>query len=452
MANNGRIITPAVSISDLQQVFGLASGDLGTLTEQIVNGTQINLWAKFKPFYHAGTQDMRNAQRIDNSHVVSGYTIRYGVKFRATAYSSSIYDANGNIISDPMAYDKPTGGSVCPWRITDWLEVNDNGVKTGYGYNQDAVPPFQMTFPMGDTLNVPFIQGGAEQIYSFLFAFNHGRTGWSRNYCLSFGDLYGTLTGYYPTVLFTTKYGNDVYTYAMSGTQDMATIIGDESQSVIPVANVLVNMQHMRDKMGFDALFAEGAQWHAVMILTRGSYAGQDGKGTASPSINSYYRMEYAAGVDTRTYSIHHITEADTIDKLAVTIKWNGSEIEYVRVYLKKAQGFTNRVVQITIDGTFVSNGGMNGYVTVTGAAESGRPTVHQDGWGNVTFGEFEDDMTKNVSANMPVYHLTGVLPSGQKIASVGLDLNIGGVTYTASDSYVNPSGEKTTFIPLKGY
>jgi hypothetical protein len=137
---------------------------------------------------------------------------------------------------------------------------------------------------------------------------------------------------------------------------------------------------------------------------------------------------------------------------LAVTIKWNGSEIEYVRVYLKKAQGFTNRVIPIVIDGTFVSNGGMNGYVTVTGAAESGRPTVHQDGWGNVTFGEFEDDLTKNVSANMPVYHLTGVLPSGQKIASVGLDLNIGGVTYTASDSYVNPSGEKTTFIPLKGY
>lgn len=116
---NGEIYG-AVSIRDVQRAIGSSSADLGTL---IRNGN-INKWARYKPVAYAGVSKIRSRD------------IRtYGLPFTP----DPVFDAKtglnvGLMTGTPsdvagwtdveIAYERPSGGTAQPFRLTDWSGYN----------------------------------------------------------------------------------------------------------------------------------------------------------------------------------------------------------------------------------------------------------------------------------------------------------------------------------------
>ena len=76
MAHGTDIITTPVTMpADLAAVLGISGTDLATNC----TSSAINMWAKFKPIYHAEKGLLKDSQRQDNSHSVSGYAISWGI-------------------------------------------------------------------------------------------------------------------------------------------------------------------------------------------------------------------------------------------------------------------------------------------------------------------------------------------------------------------------------------
>lgn len=103
MSTSNGIITKPVSIKDVQQTIGNASGDLGTLCKS----STINKWAEFKPFSYPS---------------ISPTTGEYHSK---TAGGFKVTDSTRGVFSiHTLNYDKPTGGVNSPFRLGDFNGYN----------------------------------------------------------------------------------------------------------------------------------------------------------------------------------------------------------------------------------------------------------------------------------------------------------------------------------------
>lgn len=132
--SNG-LITPPVSMSDVQTAIGFPSTDLG----QLCRGSNINMWAKYKPVIKAvidinSQLNSDKTWKADNNLTDPWWTATngdYGLTY--TPYSFVIGTGTGSIIDalnslanaidgqlNGWGYAKPTGGASSPYRLTDF--------------------------------------------------------------------------------------------------------------------------------------------------------------------------------------------------------------------------------------------------------------------------------------------------------------------------------------------
>ena len=224
----------AVSFSSVNSKLGTSYTDLAALCKS----TAINMWAKFKPIYHAEKGLLKNSQRQDNSHSVSGYAISWGIKKPAvSSWSDYINTSNGVVKSGMWGYDRPVGGSASPYRLSDFAEVNNSGVATGNGYSHSAKCPIQITLSQESYLYVPYYPStGDGTTLMFLFTFQNGIIGWSSSHSLSIAEIFAAEQSYYPTVIFTCYYNGRIYEYAKSGSNTVRYYTGNVNPIVqVPI-------------------------------------------------------------------------------------------------------------------------------------------------------------------------------------------------------------------------
>lgn len=107
-----------VSIMNVRNILAYPSTDLGTLC----TCPNINIWAKYKPLASAFTYNRPTEWwRGTNNHCGINY-ITYS---RMTDFIEAV---NNNTVF--FTHDKPTGGTLAPYRLGDFC-----------GYNHNAVPP-----------------------------------------------------------------------------------------------------------------------------------------------------------------------------------------------------------------------------------------------------------------------------------------------------------------------
>lgn len=127
MSTSNGIITKPVSIKDVQQTIGNASGDLGTLCKS----STINKWSKYKPTIYKGLFPAQSSQyKADDGNC--GLIVPSVSSYPAL---SSWFDSNSD-----WQYAPPTGGESSPYRLGDFNN-----------YCHSSVSPFG-TFNIGSTL------------------------------------------------------------------------------------------------------------------------------------------------------------------------------------------------------------------------------------------------------------------------------------------------------------
>ena len=105
------LITPPVSINDVQRALGIGGGgDVGTL---IRNGN-VNMWAKYKPVPYRKFSVMTDADFAD---------AEYGLSI---PLYSKLYDMCTAVVNGTAgwSYNKPAGGLNTPYRFHDFANYD----------------------------------------------------------------------------------------------------------------------------------------------------------------------------------------------------------------------------------------------------------------------------------------------------------------------------------------
>lgn len=451
----GTIINPAISINWIREVFGVSGTDLGTLMKKIADDGLVNIWAKYKPIYHSGVGLLTNSMRQDNSHVVSGYNISWGIKKPSSyGWSDFINTQTGEVKSGKWGYDKPVGGSASPWRLSDFAGIDNSGnASDEKRYSRDAVCPIQITLTQGDILPVPYESTEDGTTLMFLFTFQNGVTRWNANTCLSIGEIFASELNYYPTVVFTGFYNGRVYEYSKSGDNKVSYYTGN----VNPVVQVPIDTKDIADAVTNDGgsyhngVLADGVQWTVTMVLTSVKVAGTKTSHTIG-GTNKMARLEYETGADRKILSVANTTKLDEIRSLSltVTLKKNTQNTSYYYI----------QSVSVTIDTTggdpinFNIDASFNcliGVIGGSGWAGTNQQETKND-WSNLRLSTEERgrQITKTLSAtpSLPEYRFNGSLPDGKRVAagsisfrssgisiygSFGIEVQGGASTYTAT-------------------
>lgn len=117
MSTSNGIITKPVSIKDVQQTIGNASGDLGTLCKS----STINKWSKIKPVSYAKLFNMTEADYA---------AVNFGFKIIPYTHPSLVYK---DVVSGAIwEYIKPTGGMTSPYRLEDFIGYNHSSSQSDW--------------------------------------------------------------------------------------------------------------------------------------------------------------------------------------------------------------------------------------------------------------------------------------------------------------------------------
>lgn len=133
MAYNNGIITAPVSIYDVQRALGNSNTDLGTLCK----ASQINKWAKYKPVKYAKIGAMTLENREAANHGITNIPTWNNINKMATFWllqdtSSSTNYPDCGLQSEFWKYNRPTGGSASPYRLSDFSEYPVSDSALGY--------------------------------------------------------------------------------------------------------------------------------------------------------------------------------------------------------------------------------------------------------------------------------------------------------------------------------
>ena len=416
---NGNIAAP-VSIYDVQRALGVGDADLGHLCVH----NNINMWARFKPIYCNEIALLKNSRRQNSGHTVSGYVISWGImKPTAMSWQDYIDQNTGEVESGKWLYDKPAGGAASPYRLTDFVEIDDNGATTGNGYYHGAVCPIAFHFSH-DTLYIPKLSTYDGTVMSFLFTFQNGVTGWNSR-CLSLSEIFSAELDFYPTVIMTCKQGGRIYEYAKSGDNKISYYTGN----VNPYVQVLVDTHDFCESIVHDGAsyhtgpLANDQVWTCCMVLTSLKVDGS----VASHTINSgsIRRLEYTDGADRRDMPVVNTEPVDEITALSytITITKSGSYY-YVSALTAQITTTEGNAMYLTIDATFTCLVGVIGGTGWSGNNEQ----ESKANWASITIesNERNQTVTKTITANMPEFRFTGDIYPGQRIAAGQLTFRIG--------------------------
>ena len=144
MAYSNNIITPPVSISDVQNAIGSGSTDLGLLCKHV----NINMWAKYKPIYYRQIGLLTNTARAQANYGIGNIPTWTGsngsiVKMAAFWFGDRASEqSNAPDCGYKPAYweyRKPEGGEASPFRLADFSEYPVSA--NAYGYWHIAPAP-----------------------------------------------------------------------------------------------------------------------------------------------------------------------------------------------------------------------------------------------------------------------------------------------------------------------
>ena len=435
MANSNGMITAPVSIQDVRQVLGNSSTDLGTLCK----ASQINMWAKYKPIYHSEVGLLKNSQRQNSGHSVSGYAISWGVmKPAVSSWLDYIDTSNGVVKSGMWGYDRPQGGAASPYRLADFVEISDSGVITGNGYSHSAKCPIQITLSQESYLYVPYYPStGDGTTLMFLFTFQTGVNGWYETHSLKIGEIFASELSYYPTVIFTCYYNGRIYEYARSSDNTVSYYTGNVNPIVQVPIDTKVLAQSVLHDGGSDhsGALADGAKWTACMVLVRDKVAGTTTQHTINN--NQIRRLEYSTGVDRKEMTVKNTSSLDYITALSyvVTLKKSSSNSNYY--YMQSID-----VTITTTSGDSVSFNVSSVFTCLIGVIggtgwDGDKSTDGREQWATVRIdiSERGRTVTKTISPinSYPEFRFSGSLPGGERVAA-------GDVTFTDGSLYLPKS------------
>lgn len=445
-------ISPAISIKYLQQIFGVSDTDLGKLLEHVCSDVNIiNIWAKFKPIYHSGVGLLTNAMRQDNSHIISGYNISWGLmKPTSNSWNDFIDTTTGVVKNGLWGYDKPVGSSASPWRMSDFAEIDNNGNATGNRYSSDAKCPIQIVLTQNDELPVPKTTTEESSTLMFLFTFQNGIAGWSSAHSLSIDEIFAAEKTYYPTVIMTCFYGGKIYEYSKSGDYPVSHYVGN----VDPVVQVPVETKTLADSVAHDGgsyntgALADGSKWTACMVLTSQKIEGS----TATHTINSaaITRLEFSLGVDRKQLTVKNTTSLDSIISMSYLIKLKRSLDNYSYYYVESISvtintRFTGGALSFNIDASFSC---LIGVIGGNGWAGSNQSETRKN-WASLylDISEQGKEVTKilSPSTGLPIFKFSKSLPDGSRIAAGSLSFKSGG-NYLSGNFSIQVQGGATEY------
>lgn len=435
----------AVSFSSINSALGTSYTDLASLCK----ASQINMWAKFKPIYHAGVGLLTNAQRQDNSHSVSGYAISWGImKPAVSSWSDYINTSNGVVKSGMWGYDRPVGGSASPYRLADFAEVNNSGVATGNGYSQSAKCPIQITLSQNSEIPVPYSAQEDGDTLMFLFTFQNGIIGWSSSHSLSIAEIFAAEQSYYPTVIFTCYYNGRIYEYAKSGDNTVSYYTGNVNPVVqVPIDTKVLAQSVIQDGGSYHTgALADNAEWTACMVLVRDKVVGTTTQHTINN--NQIRRLEYSTGVDRKTMKIKNLTKLDALTALSykITIKKSSNGVYYYveSITITVTTKRTGSSMSFGIDASFSC---LVGVIGGTGWAGTNQ-YEYKSNWATLYLPV--DDTGKTItktlspSTGLPEYRFTGDIYQGQRIAAGDLSFTASGMHKSGSFSWNVAGGESS--------
>lgn len=132
---SGNVITSApISTSDIGAVVQSSSHDVGTLCKS----SNINKWARYKPVSYATTTKLTEDQLRSTNYGLTAKELPNVVTNTNKTFSSST--SISTIIGTPAewTYKKPSGGSISPYRMGDFLNATNQST---VGYNGNANIP-----------------------------------------------------------------------------------------------------------------------------------------------------------------------------------------------------------------------------------------------------------------------------------------------------------------------
>ena len=437
MAYSNGMITAPVSIQDVRQTLGNSSTDLGTLCK----ASQINMWAKFKPIYHSEVGLLKNSQRQNSGHSVSGYAISWGImKPAVSSWLDYIDTSNGVVKSGAWGYDRPQGGTASPYRLADFVEISDSGVVTGNGYSHSAKCPIQITLSQNSEIPVPYSAQEDGDTLMFLFTFQNGIVGWSASHSLKIGEIFASELSYYPTVIFTCYYNGRIYEYTKSSDNTVSYYTGN----VNPVVQVPIDTKVLAQSVIHDGgdyhigALADDAEWTACMVLVRDKVVGTTTQHTINN--NQIRRLEYSTGIDRKIMKIKNTSRLDAITALSYTITIRKMEngvyyyIESITVSITTKR--TGSSLSWGVDASFAC---LVGVIGGTGWAGTNQ-YENKENW--ATFYLFVDDTGKTITKTLspvnsyPEYRFTGDIYPGQRIAAGDLSFTASGMHKSGSFSF----------------
>ena len=436
----------AVSFSSINSALGTSYTDLASLCK----ASQINMWAKFKPIYHSEKGLLKNSQRQDGSHSVSGYAISWGIKKPAVSkWSDYINTSNGVVKSGMWGYDRPTGGAASPYRLADFAEVNNSGVATGNGYSHSAKCPIQITLSQNSEIPVPYSAQEDGDTLMFLFTFQNGIIGWSSSHSLSIAEIFAAEQSYYPTVIMTCYANGRIYEYTKSGDNTVSYYTGN----VNPIVQVSIDTKVLAQSVVQDGgdyhtgALADNAEWTACMVLVRDKVVGTTTQHTINN--NQIRRLEYSTGVDRKTMKIKNTSKLDALTALSykITIKKSENGVYYYveSITITVTTKYTGDSLSFGIDASFTCLVGVIGGTGWAGTNQYG----HKDNWASLYI--YVDDTGKTItktlspSTGLPEYRFTGDIYSGQRIAAGDLSFTASCMHKSGSFSF-NVAGGKSSY------
>lgn len=149
MSYSNGIVTPPVSIHDVQQALSVGYNDIGRLCR----AGAINKWAKYKPV-HCAKVGRLTEQDFEDQVIDTTTTTHYGLYIGEIHFDASLHDADYNYIGYPR------GGASSPYRLTDFVDgTSTGGTANAKGYKHDAVPSLTGTpsFDTSTTTHYPIV-------------------------------------------------------------------------------------------------------------------------------------------------------------------------------------------------------------------------------------------------------------------------------------------------------
>lgn len=279
------IIGAPINQADVQNALGVSSS-VNKWSLLIAHGNT-NKWSAYKSIYGTKVTKLTDAERAAGTHVVSGYSMSYGMQKRVSGVWSDFYNAQTtSIISAPWYYDKPVWDGSCKFRITDFV-----------GYRTDAPRLINITYNGGEDMWIPSSSNDPGSAFwmqltgmSTVSAQNTGAMRWQ--------ELFGDCLDYYPTLIMT---AGTSWVYAKSHDMNIRGLIAAGYTG----ATIYISTKDLADAMITDGAsynffpLNNNATWNVCMVLSELKRTGEAGRLYHNiPTGTKILRCEYEADVD----------------------------------------------------------------------------------------------------------------------------------------------------------